>query len=162
MCRPLLSTNAYLSLHLLDDHDYHFSDNTAANIRALRAFFIISLSLILVLTACTENARKGSWLLSCFAILSTTFYPCAISLKSTLGPPNMADQYCISWYGIDIIINNTLGALDQLLLHYEETKKIPKELSELIGHDAKKSNTYGNEPHTMTKVEATLDLKQRF
>ena len=31
-----------------------------------------------------------------------------------------------------------------------------------MGHDATKSNIYGNEPQTMTKVEATTDLKQRF
>ena len=97
--------------------------------------------------------------LSCFAILDTTFSPCAISLKSPLGPPNMAEQYSITWYYINIILNNTLRALDQMLLHLEGNENIPKELSEFISRDTKKSNAYGNEIQTITKVEATADLK---
>ena len=49
-----------------------------------------------------------------------------------------------------------------MLLRLEGTNKIPKELSEFIRSDATKSNAYGNEPHNMTKVEATLNLKQQF
>ena len=100
--------------------------------------------------------------LSCFSILDTTFFPRSIGLKSPLGPPNMADQYSITWYHINIILNNTLGALDQLLLHLDGTDNIPKELYELIGRNATKSNAYRNKTQTMTKVEARADLKQRF
>ena len=97
-----------------------------------------------------------------FSILSTTFSPYVVRLKSPLGPPNMANQDSIKWYYINIILNNTLGALDQLLINLEGTGNIPKELSEFIGRDATKPNAYGNETQTMTKVEATADLKQRF
>ena len=49
-----------------------------------------------------------------------------------------------------------------MLLRLEVTNKIPKELSEFIRSDATKSNAYGNEPHTITNVEAAVYLKQRF
>ena len=72
-----------------------FSVDTASNILTLRAVFIISLSLILVLTKCIEAERKGSWLLSCFAILattfSTTFSPFTIGLKYPLVPSNCGE-----------------------------------------------------------------------
>ena len=74
----------------------------------------------------------------------------------------MANQDSIRWYYIDIILNNTYGMLDQLLLNLEGTNKIPKELSEFIRCDAKKSNPYSNQPQTMTKLEATADPKQLF
>ena len=90
--------------------------------------------------------------LSCFSILATTFSPCNIGIKYPLGPPNMYDQDSITRDHINILLNNTLGALDQLLLHLEGTEKIPKELSEFIGRDATKYNAYGNETQTMTKV----------
>ena len=80
--------------------------------------------------------------LSCFGILDTIFPPCAIGL----------DQYSITWDNINIILNNTLGELDQLLLHLEGTDKVPKELSEFIRRDDTKSNAYGNETNTMTEV----------
>ena len=63
---------------------------------------------------------------------------------------------------INIIINNTLWLLHQLLLHLEGTENIPKKLSEFIGLGSTKSNAYGNETQTMTKVEEKADLKQRF
>ena len=50
--------------------------------------------------------------LSCFAISATAFSPCATGLKYPLGPPNMADQDSITWDYINIILNNTLRALD--------------------------------------------------
>ena len=90
------------------------------------------------------------WVLgfSCFAILATTFSTCSIGLKYPLGPPNMAGQDSITWDYINIILNNTLGVLDHLILHLEGTDKIPKELFEFIGSDATKSNVYGNETST--------------
>ena len=97
-----------------------------------------------------------------FAILATTFSTCAIGLKSPLGPPNFSDQDSITWDYINIILNNTLGALDQLLLHLEGTNKITKYLSEFFGRYDTKSNASGNATQTMTKVEATSDLKQCF
>ena len=78
--RPLLSTDASFSLYLLAYDGSYFTVNTVSNIQPLRAVFVISLSLILVLTACIETARKGGRLLSCFAILATTFFPYTISL----------------------------------------------------------------------------------
>ena len=75
---------------------FSFYIDTAANIWPLRGVFIISSSSILVMTACIETARKGSYILSCFTILSTTFYPCAIVLKSPLGPTNMANHIQLS------------------------------------------------------------------
>ena len=74
----------------------------------------------------------------------------------------MADQDSITWYYINIILNNNIGSLYQLLLHLEGTDNIPKELSEFIGRDATKYNAYGNKTQTMTKLEATANLKQRF
>ena len=71
-------------------------------------------------------------------------FPCAIGLKYPLGPPNMTNQYSITWAYINIILNNTLGALDRLLLLLDGTDNIPKELSEFIARYAKKSNSYGN------------------
>ena len=65
--------------------------------------------------------------LSCYTILSTTFSPYAIGLKSPLGPPNMANQDSITSYYINIIPNNNLGEIYQLLMHLEGTNKIPKE-----------------------------------
>ena len=100
--------------------------------------------------------------LSCFTILSTTCSPCAIGLKYTLVPPNMSNQDSITWDYIDIILNNTLRALYHLLLHLDGTNMIPKELSEFIGRNATKSNAYGNETQTITKVEETSHLKQHF
>ena len=88
---PLFSTDASFSLHFLSDHGSHFSVDTSSNIRPLRAVSIISLSLILVLTACIETARKRSRLLSYFAILSTTFSPCNILLKDPLGLQTLLD-----------------------------------------------------------------------
>ena len=100
--------------------------------------------------------------LSCFTILATIFSPCATSLKFPLDPPNMADQDSIIWYYINIILNNTIWALDLLLLHLEGTDEITKELSEFIWIDDKKFDAYGNETQTTTKVEATADPRQRF
>ena len=88
--RPLLSTNTYFSLYLLAYNVYYFTVNTASNIRPLRAVFVISLFLILVLTACIETLRKGGWLLSCFAILATIFFPCTISLWD---PPKVRSSH---------------------------------------------------------------------
>ena len=96
---------------------------------------------------------------SCFSSLDITFFPCAISLKYLLGPPNTANQDSIPWDCINIILKNTLRELDHLLMHLEEANKIPKEVSEFIICDATKYNAYGNETQTMTKVEATADLK---
>ena len=48
--------------------------------KKLHAVFIISLSSMLVLTACTETARKVIRLFSCLSILDTIFSPCAIDL----------------------------------------------------------------------------------
>ena len=64
--------------------------------------------------------------LSYFSILATTFSPCTIGLKSPLGPPNMYDQDSITRDHINILLNNTLGALDMLLLHLGGTGKIMK------------------------------------
>ena len=47
-------------------------------------------------------------------------------------------------------------------MNLEGTDNIPKEISEFIGSDATKSNAYGNKTQTMKKVEATVDIKQRF
>ena len=71
--------------------------------------------------------------LSCFAISATAFSPCATGLKYPLGPPNMADQDSITWDYINIIINNTPGAIYQLLLHNKGNGKSQKELYEFIG-----------------------------
>ena len=79
-CHRLLSTDAYFSLYLLAYDGSHFTVNTATKIRPLLSVFVISLSLILVLTACIETERKEGWLLLCFFILATTFFPCTISL----------------------------------------------------------------------------------
>ena len=55
----MFSTDTFFSLHLLADHGYHFTVDTVANIRPLRAVSILSLSSILVLNAFIEAARKG-------------------------------------------------------------------------------------------------------
>ena len=49
-----------------------------------------------------------------------------------------------------------------MILQLEGNDDIPKDLSEFIGRNNTKSNAQGNEPHTMTKVEATADIKQCF
>ena len=97
-----------------------------------------------------------------FAILATTFSPCNIGIKSPIGALNMDNQDSITWNYINIILNNTLRALDHLLLYLEGIRNIPKELSEFIGRNATKSKAYGNETQTMKKLETTEDPKQRF
>ena len=97
-----------------------------------------------------------------FAILATTFSPCNIGIKYPIGALNMDNQDSITWNYINIILNNTLRALDHLLLYLEGIRNIPKELSEFIRRNATKSKAYGNETQTMTKLETTEDPKQRF
>ena len=68
MHRPLLSSDAYFSPHLLSNHGGFFSADTAANIQPLWAVSIISLSLIIVLTTWIEPTDKGIWLLRLYYI----------------------------------------------------------------------------------------------
>ena len=75
-----------------------------------------------------------------FIHISHHISPCAIGLKSPLGTLNMADQYSITWDYINIILNITIGELDQLVLNLEGANKIPKEVSEFIGCDDTKLN----------------------
>ena len=97
-----------------------------------------------------------------FQYISHHIFPCAIGLKSTLGPPNMADQDYIAWDCINITLNNTLKALDHQLLNLEGAENIPQELSKFIRQNTTKRNTYCNETQIMTKVEETSDLEQHF
>ena len=57
----LFSTDESFLLIFLAEHGSIFTVNTVSNIRYLRAVFILSLSLILVLTAYIDTTRKGSW-----------------------------------------------------------------------------------------------------
>ena len=100
--------------------------------------------------------------LSYFSILATTFSPCFISLKPTLGPPNMDDQYSSIWDYINSILNNIIRCQTSCFFSFRGMPIFQRNYLNSSSMMIQNPNAYGNETQTTTKVEASADLKQLF
>ena len=76
-----------------------------------------------------------------------------------------AEESSFTWDDLASLIKNTPGALEQVLLHFEDSGMIPKELTSLDEFRSASNITNSTDTHTsgdMNKAEAIADLKTRL